>query len=93
MSSTRIITLTASRIYVGQHTVEVPAWLLNDRFRAFVAHGGATSRLFAERMTFGRLHGTGLAAPLVSDARDTTVPVDFPLTDITDALRADGLNF
>ncbi len=90
---TRIITLTAARTYIGQHTIEIPSWCRNDRFRGIVAHGGATARILSERMVFGRLQGTGLALPLVSDAKDTSIQVDFPLTDITDALRADGLLF
>jgi hypothetical protein len=90
---TRIITLTAARTYIGQHTIEIPSWCWNDRFRGIVANGGATARILSDRMVFGRLQGTGLALPLVSDTKDQSIQVDFPLTELADALRADGLMF
>lgn len=88
---TRIVQLTASRIFVGQHLVEIPSFCLNDRFRAIVAHGGATSRVLSARMNFGRVVGTGLAQPLVSDLRtDAPILPDIPFIDIASALREDG---
>lgn len=75
-----------ARTYIGQHTVELPSFCRDDRFRSIVAGGGATTRFLAERMIFGRLQGAGLACPLITDARakggELIVP-DFALSDIS----------
>ncbi|MBK1884136.1 hypothetical protein JIN85_17075 [Luteolibacter pohnpeiensis] len=88
---TRIVTITAARTYVAQHTIEIPDFCRNDRLRGIVANGGATARLLSERMVFGRIIGTGLAQCLVSDSDAS--PADFPLSDLAAHLRKDGFKF
>lgn len=89
---TRIVTITAARTYVGQHTIEIPDFCRNDRLRNIIALGGHTARFLGKRMVFGRLLGTGLARPLVSDAQGA-LQADFPLADISAFLREDGFMF
>jgi hypothetical protein len=91
-NQTRIVVLTAVRTYVGQHTVEIPAFCRNDRFRGIVAGGGATARFLAGKMRFDGLLGTGLAQPFVTDAKADHA-ADFDLSEIAACLRADGFIF
>ena len=88
---TRIVSLTAARTYVGQHTIEIPVFCPNARFRGIVIHGGSTARFLSNRMTFGRVQGIGLACPVVSDSQVQTP--DFPLDEIRQFLREDGFVF
>jgi len=90
-TETRIVSITAARTYIGQHTIEIPSFCRNDRFRGIVIHGGSTARYLANRMIFGRVQGTGLARPVVSDSQVQTP--DFPLDEIRQLLREDGFIF
>ncbi|MFT3989970.1 MAG: hypothetical protein QM680_01035 [Luteolibacter sp.] len=89
---TRIIQLTASRVFVGQHTIEIPDFCRNERFQGIVARGGSTARFLSNHMAFARVHGTGLAQPFVSTPAGIAMP-DFCLADISACLREDGFHF
>lgn len=92
---TRLIQLTASRVFLGQCVLQIPAHCPPIRIAGIVAHGGATARLLSARMAFPAIRGTGLAAPYVSPLpeRDLTAD-DIPLSgDLYAALQADGYQF
>jgi hypothetical protein len=92
---TRIILLTAARTYVGQHTLEIPAWCRDERLKELVAGGGATARHLATHMRFDRVQGTGLALPVISPAKPGTEAIipDFNFADLAPLLREDGFIF
>jgi hypothetical protein len=90
--NTRVVTLTAARTYVGQITIEIPVFCPNDRLRGLIAGGSQLTRFLTGEMTFGRVVGTGLANPVVTDFRGSSVS-DLPLSLIAPHLRSSGFHF
>jgi hypothetical protein len=92
--ATRLLRLTATRCYLGQGLLQVPAWCPPERMLGLVAQGGALARLLARTIAFDRLDGTGLARTHITAATaamrgETVIPLDA----IRDAMHRDGYRF
>lgn len=90
---TRIIRVTANRCFLGQATLEIPAWASDDRVRAMIRNGGSLASLLSRSISFDRLAGTGLATATVTPVRGGQHPgeLHLNLSDLSPALRRDGL--
>ena len=90
--STRPVTITATRCYLGQIVVTIPDFCRDERLCGIIRAGGATARLLTGRIAFAPIVGTGLASAYVQSARPM-IPSQLSLSDLSAALRQDGLTF
>lgn len=91
---TRLVTITATRVFTGQILVEIPGFCQDVRLCGIIRHGGATARHLAAKIRFDRLNGTGLASCMARshETPDRSIPT-IPLAVLQSALRKDGLMF
>lgn len=92
MMQTRLVRLTATRCYIAQAVLEVPAFMNDERLLGIVRPGGSLAAFLSASMRFQPVAGTGLARSNVKPAPPESRR-DFTLQDITPLLRQDGFSF